>query len=399
MSKLIINESEKSHILNMYESTNDDFVITDWLSPDENYVVFLDDLYDVKNKVKLGNIWEDYNTLKIFLHHTFSTSNLSKQLKENAENVLNNKLLLEGKQNLNELKSAVKILVNEGLLSSFKDWVVKTGKSTVDGFVNFAKDTYKGAKSIITAIGKGEWKEVFKLLGQGVLYLFRKVRSAMYHPVGMILDAILIAVGVATVGAGKVVQMVLWGIIVALDIYEMVSGDYEEPAPTWQRLLFLGVDIIGLVTAGAVAKPLKVAVTGAKDIGEFAKTGIGKKALTSMAGAAEKAPGMLKQVSTYLSKTFPKGAKFINSILGRVGGFIESLSKTISTALGRTGTKTVANAGKYNVKAGVKAGLTTGALVAGIGTGVEYYKERKQGEIQNAMASNTTQGVYDENNI
>jgi hypothetical protein len=277
--------------------------------------------------------------------------------------------------------------------------VVKTGKSTVDGFVNFAKDTYKGAKSIITAIGKGEWKEVFKLLGQGVLYLFRKVRSAMYHPVGMILDAILIAVGVATVGAGKVVQMVLWGIIVALDIYEMVSGDYEEPAPTWQRLLFLGVDIIGLVTAGAVAKPLKVAVTGAKDIGEFAKTGIGKKALTSMAGAAEKAPGMLKQVSTYLSKTFPKGAKFINSILGRVGGFIESLSKTISTALGRTGTKTVANAGKYNVKAGVKAGLTTGALVAGIGTGVEYYKERKQGEIQNAMASNTTQGVYDENNI
>jgi hypothetical protein len=399
MSKLIINESEKSHILNMYESTNDDFVITDWLSPDENYVVFLDDLYDVKNKVKLGNIWEDYNTLKIFLHHTFSTSNLSKQLKENAENVLNNKLLLEGKQNLNELKSAVKILVNEGLLSSFKDWVIKTGKSTVDGFVNFAKDTYKGAKAIISAISKGEWKEVFKLLGMGVLYLFRKVRSAMYHPVGMILDAILIAVGVATAGAGKVVQMVLWGIIVALDIYEMISGDYEEPAPTWQRLLFLGVDIIGLVTAGAVAKPLKVAVTGAKDIGTFAKTPIGKKALTSMLGAAEKAPGLVKQVASYLSKTFPKGAKFINGILGRLGSFVDSLIKTISTALGKTGTKTVANAGKYNVKAGVKAGLTTGGLVAGIGTGVEYYKEKKQGEIQNAMASNTTQGTYDINNI
>lgn len=394
MSKLIINESEKSHILNMYESTNDDFVITDWLSPDENYVVFLDDLYDVKNKVKLGNIWEDYNTLKIFLHHTFSTSNLSKQLKENAENVLNNKLLLEGKQNLNELKSAVKILVNEGLLSSFKDWVVKTGKSTVDGFINFAKDTYKGAKSLITAISKGEWKEVFKLLGRGVLYLFRKVRSAMYHPIGLILDAILVATGI-----GKAVQWIPWAIIVALDIYEMVSGDYEEPAPTWQRLLFLGVDIVGLVTAGAAAKALKVAVTGAKDIGTFAKTGIGKQALTSMVGAAEKAPGLLQKASSYLSKTFPKGAKFINGILGRIGGFIESLTNSISKALGKTGGKTVANSGKYNVKAGVKAGLTTGALVAGIGTGVNYYKEKKQGEIQNAMASNTTQGVYDENNI
>jgi len=399
MSKLIINESEKSHILNMYEGTNDDFVITDWLSPDENYVVFLDDLYDVKNKVKLGNIWEDYNTLKIFLHHTFSTSNLSKQLKENAEKILNNNLLLEGKQNLNELKSAVKILVNEGLLSSFKDWVVKTGKSTVDGFVNFAKDTYKGAKSLITAIGKGEWKEVFKLLGQGVLYLFRKVRSAMYHPVGLILDAILIATGVATAGAGKAVQMSVWGMIVALDIYEMVSGNYEEQLPTWQRLLFLGVDILGLVTTGMAAKSVKQAATGAKDIAEFAKTGVGKQALTSMVGAAEKAPGMLQKVSSFLSKSFPKGAKFINGILGKLGGFIESLTKTISTALGKTGGKTVAIAGKYNPKAGLKAGLVTGGLVAGIGTGVEYYKQKKEGEIQIAMASNTTQGVYDINNI
>jgi hypothetical protein len=390
MSKLIINESEKSHILNLYGEINEEFVITNWLSPDENYVVFLDELYDVKNKVKLGNIWEDYNVLKTFLHHTFSTSNLSKQLKENAENVLNNKLLLEGKQNLNELKSAVKILVNEGLLSSFKDWVVKTGKSTVDGFINFAKDTYKGAKSLITAISKGEWKEVFKLLGKGVLYLFRKVRSAMYHPVGLILDAILVATGI-----GKAVQWIPWAIIVALDVYEMVSGDYEEQMPMWQRLLFLGVDIIGLVTAGAAAKAVKSTITGAKGIGDIAKTSVGKKALTSMVSAGEKAPGLLKQASAYLSKTFPRGAKFINGILGKIGGFIDSLTKSITGSLGKVG----ANTAKYDVRAGVKAGLGTGALVGGIGTGVEYYKERKQGEIQNAMASNTTQGVYDENNI
>lgn len=390
MSKLIINESEKSHIMNLYGDINEDFVITDWLSPDENYVVFLDDLYDVKNKVKLGNIWEDYNTLKTFLHHTFSTSNLSKQLKENAENVLNNKLLLEGKQNLNELKSAVKILVNEGLLSSFKDWVVKTGKSTVDGFVQFAKDTYKGAKSLIEKIGKGEWKEVFKLLGQGVLYLFRKVRSAMYHPVGLLLDAILVATGV-----GKAVQWIPWAFIVALDVYEMVTGDYEEQLPMWKRLLFLGIDILGLVTAGVAAKSAKAAVTGVKNIGEFAKTGIGKKTLTSMVGAAEKAPGMLQKASSYLSKTFPKGAKFINGIIGKIGGFIDSLTKSITTGLGKVG----ANTSKYNVRAGVKTGLGTGALLAGIGTYGEYKQSQAETDIGVALASSNVKSEYDTNKL
>jgi general stress protein CsbA len=394
MKKLIITESDKSHILNLYGDINNDIVITEWLSPDENYVVFLDDLYDVKNKVKLGNIWEDYNTLKTFLHHTFSTSDLPKQLKENAEIVLNNKLLLEGKQNLNELKSAVKLLVNEGVLSSFKNWVVKTGKSTVDGFVEFAKDTYKGAKNLIDKISKGEWKEVFKLLGQGVVYLFRKIRSAMYHPVGMILDAILIATGI-----GKGVQMVVWGIIVALDIYELVSGNYEEQLPMWQRLLFLGVDVLGLATSGVFAKAAKALVAG-KDLTTIAKSPAGKKLLVSIVESAEKAPSLLSKATTFLAEKFPKGSKFISGILGKVGKFLESLINSIKSVIGVPGkvlNKVVP--GQTKLAKGARAAIGTTALVGGIGTGVDMYKEKKENEVASAMSSNTAQGVYDINNI
>ena len=57
--KLLLSESERNRISNIYNgnSTQFDFVISDWLSPDEKYVIFLDELYDIQNKTKLGNIW------------------------------------------------------------------------------------------------------------------------------------------------------------------------------------------------------------------------------------------------------------------------------------------------------------------------------------------------------
>jgi hypothetical protein len=372
MKKLIINESEKSHILSLYGDVNEDItndiVITDWLSPDENYVVFLDELFDIKNKVKLGNIWEDYNTLKIFLHNTFSTSNISKQLKENADKILNNKLLTESTQNLNELKSAVKILVSEGILSSFKNWVVKTGKSTVDGFVDFAKTAYKGAASVIDSISKGEWKEVFSLLGKGLLYLGRKIRSAMYHPVGMILDAILIATGI-----GKGAQMVIWAIIVAVDVYELISGNYEEQLDMWQRLMFLGIDVLGLVTSGVFAKAAKVLVAG-KDLSTIAKSPAGKKLLVNVVKSAEKAPGYLEKAVVYLNKHFPSGGKYVSGIIGKIGKFLKSLINGIKKVIsvpGKVLNKVIPGSGK--LAKGTRAGVGTTALIGGIGA----YEENK----------------------
>jgi hypothetical protein len=79
MKKLLITESEKDNILGLYNITatnniSEEIVITDWLSPDEKYIIFLDELYDIENKTKLGNIWEDFNNLKTFLSHSFAVS-------------------------------------------------------------------------------------------------------------------------------------------------------------------------------------------------------------------------------------------------------------------------------------------------------------------------------------
>jgi hypothetical protein len=73
----IINEDERSRILNLHidrtkkqylnEGVVDsgEWLITEWLSPDERYVIFLDEIIDIKNKTSIGNIWESSNNSNI----------------------------------------------------------------------------------------------------------------------------------------------------------------------------------------------------------------------------------------------------------------------------------------------------------------------------------------------
>ena len=96
-NKLLISESDKTHILNLYgvSSVKDTIVITEWLSPDEKYCVFLDELYDIQNKTKIGNIWENFDNFKFFLTHSFEVAtNVPKQIKENVLNSLKSFVIL-----------------------------------------------------------------------------------------------------------------------------------------------------------------------------------------------------------------------------------------------------------------------------------------------------------------
>ena len=392
--KKLITESEIIRIKSLHNKKiiNEEVVITDWLSPDEKYIIFLDELYDIKNKKKLGNIWENFENFKFFLRYSFNVSNLNETLKEEINNEINNLLLIENISNINLIKEDIKALLNEGLWGSFKNWVKETGKSTWEGFKEFGKTVYKGAGDLIDKISKGEWKQVFSLIGKGVLYLARKLRGLMYHPIGLILDAILVATGI-----GKAVQWIPWAIIVALDVYEMISGNYEEQLPMWQRLLFLGVDILGLVFAGVAAKGARVAVKGAvsgvKTAEEVAvvaaKNPTFKSILTKIGEGLSKVPGKLSEAASYLSTKFPAGSNFIKGILGKIGQFIKGIAEFISKAL----SSVIPGTSKF--AKGTRAAVGTTALLGGIGTYGEYKKERGWEELAQALRSSDVQPTYD----
>ena len=83
---------------------------------------------------------------------------------------------------------------------------------------DFAKTSYEGVKKFGLAVSQGEWSNILTLLSQGVKYLLRKLKDAMYSNIGMIVDGILIATGV-----GKGVQWIPWALITALDIYQLMG--------------------------------------------------------------------------------------------------------------------------------------------------------------------------------
>jgi hypothetical protein len=201
----------------------------------------------------------------------------------------------------------------------------------------------------------------------------------MYHPVGIVLDGILIATGI-----GKGVQWVPWAIVVALDIWELATGNSETDEPMWLKLLFLGCDILGLVFAGGAAKAAKALINttlkGVKTTKEAAKIVAktpGLKSIVQKIGSALSSAGTkMSQAVSFLKSKFPKGAQFIESIMGKFTGFIKKLSDSVNGLLN----KTIANAevqaatkltgGQKVVKGSKEAAKQTG-LVYGIEKGFE----------------------------
>jgi len=332
---------------NLLIQKQNDFIISDWLSPDERYCIFLDELYDVKNKKKLGNIWENFENFRFFIRYSTSVSNLSETIKESIYNTLNDSLITEGfDDTIKKHKPLLKKIISEGIFSDFANWAVEQGKSTVEGFKEFAKTTYEGMGDLIDGISNGEWKQVFDLINKGIIYFAKKLKDALYHPVGMILDAMLIASGV-----GKAVQWIPWAIVVALDIYQLFNGDYESLFWHLFETLF---DVVALATTGMVAKGLKLTFKGVTRVEDAAKiinkNPQARKIFQKIPEYLSKISPKLKQAMKYLSNKFPKGANFIKNILGKVDDFINRVTKEL---------------GKLFSKKSLSIGATTTGIIFG----------------------------------
>jgi hypothetical protein len=320
----------------MFEITNS-VVITDWLSPDEKFIIFLDELYDIETKTKLGNIWENFDNFKIFLKHSFEiATNVPQALKESILDKLNNQLLIESKTNYSSLKPLFKQILSErtwgewawDTTKDFGNWAYEKGSEAVKNISDFASTSYEGAKKLLGHISRGEWNDVLSLLASGAKYFARRLRDAMYHPVGMVVDILLVASGI-----GKSVQWIPWAIIVALDIYEIVNNDFEDKdTPEFMRYIFLGLDILGLVTSGGVSGALRTLFGGVRTEAGLLKVA-GRETLESMSRNASKVPGLLGRAAEYLSTKFPAGSSLIKGILGSVEFILSKMVEIIGRIL------------------------------------------------------------------
>ncbi len=399
----LITENEKKQILQLHNSdinNTNDIVIIEWLSPKDDFVIFLDELIDVKNKISLGNIWENFDNFKFFLKHSFETSkNVPSTIKESVLDSINNLLITESTQDYTMLKPFVKQFINE---EGFGDWVGKQGSKignwvkekgveAYQGTKDFVKKSAKGVYDFGKNIAKGDFAAAFSIIKKGVLYVARKVRAAMYHPVGMVLDAILIATGI-----GKSVQWIPWAIVVALDIYEVATGNFENPnEPVWMKVLFILCDILGLVFAGGVAlatrKSVQALTTGTKELavaGEMiSKSSTLKSALKSSGDALKKLPDLIKKAIKFLKGKSPSIGGWIEGIAKSLSSFIQKISGWL-TKLGESGAKaTQGLTTSQKLSAGAKSGVKTAATVTGLDygfkKGMQIYQGKSDQDVEN----------------
>jgi hypothetical protein len=389
-------------------NTDSSIIITDWLSPDEKFVIFLDELYDITNKKLIGNIWENFDNFKFFLKHSFEVSKtIPQDIRESVLDSISKLVISESKQNITHLKPMFKGCLNEGWMDDIKNWGSKTLDASIKGVKDFAIKSYEGGAALVDNISKGEWSEVFNLIKKGSLYVARKLREALYSPVGLILDAILIATGI-----GKAAQFVVWGIVVALDVYELVSGDYEDKEESFLvRMLFTGIDIIGLVFAGVAAKAGKGVIanilrkfgTSTKGLSNAAKSSpVFKSLLEKMMVAAKGASSVMGKVGSYLQKSSPTLYKWFSSILGGLGKIINKIVTSIESVLSGT-MKAVSKPGQVVKKAlgggrvgkGGQAALNTTALVGGIGVYGQHKETGQENELINATTNPNNKAEYD----
>jgi hypothetical protein len=451
MNKFVISESERREILAKHTSIDvpEICIIREAMTPDERYIILFDTLIDVHEQKSYGNVWENSSNIILFTKHLYECSNLPEVIKEDVSQRLGKMLLTESRQDLRLSLPDIKYLMeNEFILleqtynpfsgdfwskdnaSKIATKVVDTakdvGKKVVKFGVDTAKATAKGIVDTAVSIGKGLYKigeaivtgdvlELINLLKKGVLWVARKVRQALYSTVGMIVDAILIATGV-----GKGVQFVVWAIVVALDIYELASGDYEDPKePMWMRILFFGVDILAMCTAAAAALPFRAMLLGLKGVSEagmIAKAGKGsllRSFLESCRGVISSAASKMSSAVSVLKGSWVcKGlGGWVGDLVGKLGSWLGRLGESIAKFLGggkaaatstkagsevatttvkagsevatttaKSGSDTLTTAQKFS--AGTKAGVKTAGLIGGIHVGMDYYGEHKAKEAE-----------------
>jgi hypothetical protein len=339
----------EQHKFSSFNKKNETYAIVEWVSPDDKYVIFLDELIDVKNKRIIGNILEDYNNLKFFLEYSYNVSkNIPKVVKEGLIKEVRSLVLTENistfKKQINETvsftKQNKKILLeaeNEGggLLNKFGNWLGNEYNKTVSGVTDFANTVATGAKDLGSAVANFDWAKIKDILSKGVLYIARSIRSAMYSVAGGIVDAILVATGI-----GKAVQWIPWFIIVMLDFYEIYTGEYEDPnVPEWLRYVTIGIDCIGLFTTGAAA------IAAKKTFGTVAAITKNPESvgfLQKIIGYFGNLPGKISEGMSILKNKSPKIYSFFAPIVSGISNFIQRAV----TVLGNIVTKKTGNVAK-----------------------------------------------------
>ena len=352
------------------------------------YDISLDESVSI-NDLSFG-FWFDFikeNSISSLFNKTKTTLEIQKILRETVYNIseifdidsklnvlieyetkFGNNLLIESEENLSSIINETFDFVKSKLLS----YGILSEQSWWDKTKNFVSSTAKKVSDKVS----GAWNWVKE---KGAGWFFENLRSALFSWGGAAVQAFLSSG--ATAGIGNVVLVIVWGAMLAYDIYLAVGGNVN-----WVNLI---IDIIGIVTTGPGAKIVgeafkKLGIFGKKlplnsILETLSKSSIGKWFVGIIEMAVKGLSGIANTLTkgiTWLAEKF--GINFTNSS-GKLQTF---LNKAVTDISSSPTLKTVAG------KVGQKAGKT---LVKNVASKVGKAASTKVG--QTAVAGGATYGI------
>ena len=325
------------------------------------YDISLDESVSI-NDLSFG-FWFDFikeNSISSLFNKTKTTLEIQKILRETVYNIseifdtdsklnvlieyetkFGNNLLIESEENLSSIINETFDFVKSKLLS----YGILSEQSWWDKTKNFVSSTAKKVSDKIS----GAWNWVKE---KGAGWFFENLRTALFSWGGAAVQAFLSSG--ATAGIGNVVLVIVWGAMLAYDLYLAVGGNVN-----WINLI---IDIIGIATTGPGAKIVgeafkKLGIFGKKlplnsILQTLSKSSVGKWFVGVIEMAVKGLSGISNTLTkgiTWLAEKF--GINFTNSS-GQLQTFLNkavtdiSSSPTLKTVAGKVGQK----AGKTLVK-------------------------------------------------
>lgn len=188
---------------------------------------------------------------------------------------------------------------------------------------------------VLSGLSAAAKKIILPILKKGVIPLLRWIRRNAYTTIGIVVDVVTALIPVTT-GVNKTI----WGLIVLLDLYELIMGE-SDPKDTERNAnpyMYLIIDLISFLFSAAVGQGAKVALKSGAKVTSSATANLFKKLLNKLPGLKNALSG----VASYLAKKMPGANKIIQTVLNGLNRIISGVETFIKQLFSKRGAVAVA---------------------------------------------------------
>jgi hypothetical protein len=291
---------------NDFEFNTEQITIKEYLSKPRKVLTIISEIFSPQQSLRLVKEWET----------KFGNEFYKSILNESTDKVLLN-------QRVNESWNNIKILLED---NSWLGNVWDKTKKAASGIGNL----------LLSNLSTATKKIILPILNKGIIPLLRWIRRNVYTAIGIVVDVVTAIIPVTTA-----VNKSIWGLIVLLDLYELIVGksDSKDQERNQNPYMYLIIDLISFLFSSAVGQTTKVGLKAAAS-GTKMSSGL-VKTLKSLISKLPTLKNGLKTVSNFLVK-IPGAKKLIEIIFKSIDKIIMGVETFIRQLLSKRGAVAVA---------------------------------------------------------